>query len=119
TVRSGPLRAPAAGRVRAVRPGRPGLPGRRDRAGAAHRDRRPGAVAVRAGAGPARPAAAAVRRLAQRGDALAGRARGGSALSAMRVMVTVQPAAGHLRSLVPVARALAAAGHAVAVAAPP
>ncbi|HXM57179.1 MAG TPA: glycosyltransferase [Candidatus Dormibacteraeota bacterium] len=36
----------------------------------------------------------------------------------LRVLVTVQPAAGHLRSLVPVARALAAAGHVVSVAAP-
>ena len=36
----------------------------------------------------------------------------------MRVLVTVQPAAGHLRSLVPLARALGAAGHRVAVAAP-
>lgn len=36
----------------------------------------------------------------------------------MRVLVTVQPAAGHLRSLVPLARVLRAAGHRVAVAAP-
>jgi len=37
----------------------------------------------------------------------------------VRVLVTVQPAAGHLRSLVPLATALRGAGHAVAVAAPP
>jgi UDP:flavonoid glycosyltransferase YjiC (YdhE family) len=37
----------------------------------------------------------------------------------VRVLVTVQPAAGHLRSLVPLARVLRCAGHRVAVAAPP
>jgi UDP:flavonoid glycosyltransferase YjiC (YdhE family) len=36
----------------------------------------------------------------------------------VRVLVTVQPAAGHLRSLVPVAHVLRCAGHRVAVAAP-